>query len=48
MEIPVSVSPTEEDDGSLSCIGEDFFLRTDDKITNSRKSDDELWNGYYR
>ena len=50
MEIPVS--PTEEDDGSLSCIGEDFFLRTDDKITNSRKSrrksDDELWTGYYK
>ena len=47
MEIPVS--PTEEDDGSLSCIGEDFFLRIEDKITNnSRKSDDELWNGYYK
>ena len=45
-EIPVS--PTEEDNGSLSCIGEDFFLRIEDKITNSRKSDDELWNGYYK
>ena len=57
MEIPVS--PTEEDDGSLSSIeedngslsctiGEDFFLRIEDKITNSRKSDDELWTGYYK
>ena len=41
-------SSSEEDDGSLYSIGEDFFRIEDDKIINSRDSDDELWNRYYK
>ena len=45
-----SSSSSSEDDGngSLCSIGEDFFRIEDDKIINSRDSDDELWNGYYK
>ena len=43
-----SSSEDEEDDGSLCSIGEDFFRIEDDKIINSRDSDDELWNRYYK
>ena len=44
----LSSSSENKEDGSLCSIGEDFFRIEDDKIINSRDSDDELWNGYYK